>query len=140
MENAIKFEYSRWTLEIPANQCRPICQGRPTGQHCLACNSEGHRSISKFLFLMVPYSYNRSWDTGIREVAFSSIWNKFQTLWLVYCSFWHYPRYLRFFINCNIPLSHDLWWYNIVLLFAMIFSINQQRLWNKAQTLFFSTY
>ena len=55
--------------EIPANQCWQIYQGRLTSRYWLVGNSEDHCRISKFLFLMVPYSYDRSWDAGIQEVA-----------------------------------------------------------------------
>ena len=47
-----------------------VCLGGLTGQHWLAGNSEGHRGISKFLFLMVPYDFYEALATEIREVAF----------------------------------------------------------------------
>ena len=65
-----KIAFPRWPSEFPANMCRPVCLGGLTGRHWLAGNSEGHRGISKFLFLMVPYNYYRAWAIGIREVAF----------------------------------------------------------------------
>ena len=65
-----KITFPRWPSEFPANLCRPVCLGGLTGRHWLAGNSEGHRGISKFLFLMVPYKYYGALATGIREVAF----------------------------------------------------------------------
>ena len=65
-----KITFPRWPSEFPANLCRPVCLGGLTGRHWLAGNSEGHRGISKFLFLMVPYNYYGALATGIREVAF----------------------------------------------------------------------
>ena len=65
-----KITFPRWPLEFPANLCRPVCLDGLTGRHWLAGNSEGHRGISKFLFLMVPWNYYEALATGIREVAF----------------------------------------------------------------------
>ena len=49
-----KIAFPRWPSEFPAIMCRPVCLGGLTGRHWLAGNSESHRGISKFLFLMVP--------------------------------------------------------------------------------------
>ena len=65
-----KTTFPRWPSEFLANLCRPICLGGLTGRHWLAGNSEGHRGISKFLFLLVPYNYYGALATEIREVAF----------------------------------------------------------------------
>ena len=65
-----KITFPRWPSEFPANLGRPLCLSGLTGRHWLAGNSEGHRRISKFLFLMVPYNYYGALATGIREVAF----------------------------------------------------------------------
>ena len=79
-----KIAFPRWPSEFPANMCRPVCLGGLTGRHWLAGNSEGHRGISKFLFLMVPYNYYRAWAIGIREVAFF-YHLKFQS-YIVHCN------------------------------------------------------
>ena len=106
MENAIKFEFSGWPSDILVNQCCQICQGKLTGWHWLARNSEGHLRISKFLFLMVPYSYNRSLDTlGLEKSYFSSIWNKLQTLSIT-------PRfflYTRIYLHKSSRTSEVFW-------------------------------
>ena len=65
-----KITFPRWPSEFPANLGRPLCLSGLTGRHWLAGNSEGHRRISKFLFLMVPYNYHGALATGNREVAF----------------------------------------------------------------------
>ena len=65
-----KITFPRWPSEFPANLGRPLCLSGLTGRHWLAGNSEGHRRISKFLFLMVPYNYYGALATGNREVAF----------------------------------------------------------------------
>ena len=65
-----KITFPRWPLEFPANLCRPVCLDGLTGRHWIADNSEGHRGISKFLFLMIPYNYYGALATGIGEVAF----------------------------------------------------------------------
>ena len=70
MDRPLNFEIPRWPSEFPANLCRPVCLGELTGRHWLAGNSEGHRGNSKFLFLMVTYSYFESLASGIKEVAF----------------------------------------------------------------------
>ena len=71
-----KITFPRWPSEFPANLCRPVCLGGLTGWHWLAGNSEGHRGISKFLFLMIPCKYYEALATGIKLSFWAKLFQK----------------------------------------------------------------